>query len=358
MIRSWIKTEAARVLCRTGIDQLVGSMSGARRTPLVIGYHRVVEDFRSSARTSIPALLVSQSMLERHLDWIGRRYRFVDLNELGILLESGRVIEEPVAAVTFDDGYQDFYDHALPTLEKKGVPAALFVVTGLVGSRGAQIHDKLYLLLARRRGSTPVTAGIPLPDIAGMTPYRATRTLIEAVPLAALRQAIRVMESEDPIPEHKFSHSVTWEMLDRIRRAGIVIGSHTQTHIVMTNETRECVLDELVGSRQELERRLGTAVHHFAYPSGIYNSASVSAVAAAGYRFGFTTCAHRNAEHPLLTVPRTLLWENSCLDSNRDFSESIMSCQVHRVFDFMAGCRQHHVTPTATLTQGYGNAAI
>jgi peptidoglycan/xylan/chitin deacetylase (PgdA/CDA1 family) len=324
------------------MDKVVGSISGARRTPLVVGYHRVVEDFDASARTSIPSMLVSRNMLEQHLDWIGQRYRFVGLDELGALLESGRALDEPIAAVTFDDGYQDFYDHALPVLHKKGIPAALFVVTGLVGTTRAQIHDKLYLLLSKRRVRAPLKIEIPMPDIAGMTPYPATRKLVEAASLAVLERVIRALEQEDSIPEHLFTHSLSWETLERIHRSGIVVGSHTKTHVVMTNETSACVLEETAGSRQELERRLGTVVRHFAYPSGIYDSASVEAVAAAGYRFGYTSCAHRSAEHPLLTVPRTILWENSCLDSHRSFSDSLMSCQVHRAFDLVAGCRQQH----------------
>jgi peptidoglycan/xylan/chitin deacetylase (PgdA/CDA1 family) len=342
MNRTWIKASAARVLCQTGMDKVVGSLSGARRTPLVVGYHRVVEDFDASAQTSIPSMLISRGMLEQHLDWIGKRYRFVGLDELGVLLESGRALDEPIAAVTFDDGYQDFYDHALPVLHKKGVPAALFVVTGLVGTTRAQIHDKLYLLLSKRRGNAPLRVEMPVPDIAGMTPYPATRKLVEAASLDVLEQVIRALEQEDSIPEHLFTHSLSWETLDRIHHSGIVVGSHTKTHVVMTNETNACVLDETAGSRQELERRLGTVVRHFAYPSGIYDSASVGAVATAGYRFGYTSCAHRSAEHPMLTVPRTILWENSCLDSRRTFSESLMSCQVHRAFDLLAGCRQEH----------------
>jgi peptidoglycan/xylan/chitin deacetylase (PgdA/CDA1 family) len=321
MIRTRIKTAAASVLCRTGLDRVMG----AGRTPLIVGYHRVVEDFASSAQTSIPSLLVSRGMLERHLDWIGRRYRFVDLDELGALLESGRPVghmDKPVAAITFDDGYRDFHDLALPVLQKKGVPAALFVCTDLVGTAQAQIHDKLYLLLGRR--------------------YEAMRALLETLPFSGLQETIRTLESEDSVPESAFSPSVTWEELDRIRRAGIVVGSHTRTHIVMTNETRERVIDEAAESRRELERRLGMVVRHFAYPSGVYNTASVSAVAAAGYRFGYTTCTHRSARHPLLTVPRTLWWEGSGLDSNRTLSESIMSCQVNGVFDRVAACRQDH----------------
>ena len=318
MIRQLVKGGAARVLYRTGMDRVVGSLSGVSHTPLVVGYHRVVEDFEFSAKTSIPSLLVSRNMLETHLDWIGRRYRFVDLDELGVLLESGRPIEEPVAAITFDDGYQDFYDHGLPVLQNKGVPSALFVVTGLVGTAGAQIHDRLYFLLSLRARRAPLNIdGTPLPNIAGMTTYQATRALLEAVPMAGLQQVIRALESEESIPAQAVSPSVSWQTLDRIRRAGVAIGSHTKSHIVMTNETRECVIDEVKGSRRELEERLGGTIRHFAYPSGIFDSNSVGAVAAAGYRFGYTTCTHRSSEHPLLTIPRTLLWEDSCLDSNR-----------------------------------------
>jgi len=336
MIRSWIKTGAARVMSRTGLDKLAGSLSGAKKGPLVIGYHRVVEDFASSAKTSIPSMLVSRRMLEQHLDWIGRRFRFISLDELGARLEARDGRDDPVAAITFDDGYRDFYDHALPVLKRKGIPAAVFVVTDLVGARRVQVHDKLYFLLARRfrpNGGAP-------------TPYRATRTLLETLPQAEIEKVIQTLESEAPISEDTFRpfYSLTWEMLDEIRRAGMTIGSHTRTHVLMANESKQRVMEEAAGSRQEIEARLGTGVQHFAYPSGSFNTAAVAAVAAAGYRFGYTTCTHHDAGFPLLTAPRTLLWENSCCDSQGRFSGSILSCQIHRAFDLVSGCRQRHAT--------------
>ncbi len=329
MMRSWIKTGAARVMSRTGLDKFVGSLSGAREVPLVIGYHRVVEDFASSARTSIPSMLISRRMLEQHLDWIGRRFRFISLDELGARLEGRDGRSDPVAAITFDDGYRDFYDHALPVLKRKGVPGAMFVVTDLVGTRRVQVHDKLYLLLAKWPKA-----------------FQATRVLLETLPQAEIEKVIQRLESEVSISEDTFQpfYSLTWEMLDEIRRAGITIGSHTRTHVLITNESGERVKEELAGSRAEIEARLGTGVQHFAYPSGLFNTAAVEAVAAAGYRFAYTTCTHRNAGLPLLTVPRTLLWENSCRDSQGLFSGPILSCQVHRAFDLVSGCRQRHAS--------------
>ncbi len=76
-------------------------------------------------------MLTSTKMFEQHLDWIGRHFRFVDLDEIGSAVRNGVPFEEPVAAVTFDDGYQDIYEHAVPILKRKGIPAAAFVVTDL-----------------------------------------------------------------------------------------------------------------------------------------------------------------------------------------------------------------------------------
>jgi peptidoglycan/xylan/chitin deacetylase (PgdA/CDA1 family) len=350
MIRNWIKTRAAGALCKMRMDEVIGSWMGARAIPLVIGYHRVVEDFAPHAETSIPSMLVSRRMLEQHLDCIGRRYRFVDLNELGARLESGSGGSDPIAAVTFDDGYGDFYDHALPVLQKKGIPAAVFVVSGLVGTKRLQAHDRIYLLLARRfrrrmmQGVVSTTVTFPVPGIDAMTPYRATRTLLEALPSAALEQLIQALEAEDPIDEDACQplQALTWERLDAIHRAGIRIGSHTRSHVLMTKESRARVQDELTGSREELEQRLGTSILHIAYPSGLWDTSAVHAAASAGYRFGFAGCMHRDSRHPLLTIPRVMLWQNACLDSHQAFSEPLLRCQVHRAFDVVTRCRQRH----------------
>lgn len=341
MIRTSIKSGAARILSGTGLDRMVGALSGVDSSPLVIGYHRVVEDFARSAKNSIPSMLMSRRMLEQHLEWIGKRYRFVDLNELGAMLEAGP-IEEPVAAITFDDGYSDFYEQALPVLQSRGIPSALFVVTDLVGTTDGQIHDKLFYLFTHRQSRAPLSIGMPLPDLTGLSPYDATRALLEKVSFDGLQRAVRALQTEVEIPAGALSPAVTWDVLKRIQRAGVVIGSHTRSHVVMPNETVGRVFEETRESRRTLESKLGIGIVHFAYPSGIFNETSLEAASAAGYKFGYTSCTHRSAKHPLLTVPRTVLWEDSCVDGDRVFSDSLMSCQVNRAFGFVAGCRQQH----------------
>lgn len=359
MLRRRIKAGIAAALYGTGADRAIGRLVATRNIPLVICYHRVVEDVTASARSSDAPMLISRRMLERHLDWVGLRFRFVSLEELGSRLESQGTFDQPVAAVTFDDGYSDVYTYAFPLLKRKGIPAAVFVVTDLVGTPNLHTHDKLYLLLAGgfSKWHSPARplidllcgAGITLPDIQKTSqwvtsPSMAMRWLLRALPQTAIRRVIEALEAEVHVDEGaaRDIRPLSWEMVSEMHRAGMTIGSHTRSHALLTKESLETVVDETAGSRALLERKLGEAIRHFAYPDGRFSSAIAAAVAVAGYRFAYTTCQHRDAVHPLLTLPRKALWENSCLDALGHFSSAIMSCQVNGLFNFVAGCRQDH----------------
>jgi peptidoglycan/xylan/chitin deacetylase (PgdA/CDA1 family) len=356
--RSVVKTALAMALSWSRADALIGSLADTGGSSVVIGYHRIVEDFRSAARFSIPAMLTSSRMLEAQLDWIGRRYRFVSLDELGRELDRGGAPGRPLAAVTFDDGYRDVHDVAMPVLARKGIPAAVFVVTDLVGTGEAQVHDRLYMLLCRAIGRWPdpgtalrellldLDLALPALDLDRLAadPRLAVATLLRSLSRCEVdRFAVAI---EDAVGTDSSTATgiepLSWEMLADMVRAGVIVGSHTRSHAWLTRESPIDVLDEARGSREEIERRLGITVEHFAYPDGRFDAATVTAVAAAGYRFAYTTCTHRDPRHPLLTLPRRMLWENSCVDAVNRFSPAIMSCQVHGVWSLMSSCGQNH----------------
>jgi peptidoglycan/xylan/chitin deacetylase (PgdA/CDA1 family) len=361
-MRGLIKAGIAGALHRTGADHWIGTLTRHKNLPLVVCYHRVVEDFASSAASSIPATLISLKTLEHHLDWIGRRYHFISLDEMESYPESGERFKKPVAAVTFDDGYREVYDHAFPLLKRKGIPAAVFVVTDLIGTSRIPVYDRLYLLLvlafstwrsaSREFAGLCFRLGLHLPEIEkinhGITnPWEVMRALLEGLPPTEIHRVAEALEAEVGTDEEalKGCLPLNWEMLSEMHRTGITIGSHTKTHVWLTRESPERMTEEIAGSRQELERRLGVAIQHFAYPDGRFNPAVVDAVAASGYRFGYTTCPHRDHRHPSLTLPRLVLWENFCLDSFGRFSPAILSCHVNGIFRFSTGCRRSHRGP-------------
>ena len=349
MVRRVLKSGLAGGLRWSGASLLRRTVSGRSGSPWVVGYHRVVEDFTRSARTSIPAMLISRAMLERHLDWIGRRFDFVSLDEIAASHEGGRRFRRPAAAVTFDDGYHDVYEMAFPLLKAKGIPAAIFVVTDLIGTAQIPLFDRLHLALLRAREGGPSpparlariipalgleVARLRHPSAGAEDPLRLTRLLLEALAREDLERAVGALEGE--------RRPLSWDMLRDMRRSGITIGSHTRGHALLTLENEERVLEETVGSRRVLEERLGAPALHFAYPNGWFDARTIATVRRAGYRSASTSCRHRDPAHPLLTLPRTILWENSSLGMFGRFSPAVLGCQADGTFDRPGSCPQIH----------------
>lgn len=362
-LRGFAKTGFAAGLDWSRLGSLVASWRGLKGMPLVVGYHRVVQDFNCSKSLSISPMLTSAHTFEQHLDWIGRHYRFVSLDELALTLENKQTQGKPVAAVTFDDGYQDVYQNAFPILKRKGIPSAVFVVTNLIGTDGLQVHDELHLLLSAMLEQPCVSPEHRWRDLVERLelnieaserlarrlidagdPFAATRAILETVNQAAIAHLLIVLRGRVSLQEHQLRdfRMLDWDMLAAMLAGGVTIGSHTKSHALLANESPEILRDEIEGSRRELEQRLGVPIRHFAFPDGQFNASAIQAVADAGYRTAYTICAHRDRLHPLLTISRRMLWENACMNGFGRFSPAILSCQANGIFDPADACRTQH----------------
>lgn len=357
--RTHVKNALASTISRTHELGLAEALARGPERPLILGYHRVVEDFASTAQREMPSMLTSTEMFERHLDLVGQHFRFATLDEIGQRLLSGEPFTEPTAAVTFDDGYRDNYEHAFPILMRKGIPAAVFVVTDLVGQPFWQIHDKLFHLIRKafaawddpRRELSALLKMLDLPAShllrarsATSSPMTTVSALLPELSVSNVRRVMAALEATTGNGFHGLGLSLTWPMIQEMHRAGIIIGSHTRRHVSLPAESRETMVAELEGSKRIIEEQLGTPVVHFAYPGGQFTPRDVEALKRTGYRFGYTACPHRDERHPTLTIERLLLWEGSSVDGDGHFSPAILRCQVHDLWPPARTCaRAHHV---------------
>jgi peptidoglycan/xylan/chitin deacetylase (PgdA/CDA1 family) len=353
-----MKVALASTIARACQLPVLSALARTQRRPLILGYHQVVEDFQTAARTELPSMLISVSMFERHLEWLGRRFRFVTLDDIGERAVRGVPFDDPVVAITFDDGYRDVYEHAYPTLKRKGIPAAVFVVTDLVGQDLWQIHDRLYHLLARafarwadpRREILGMLADLDIPSgdvfstrATTMNPLRTVAALLPSISQSDVNRVMMRLEATVGNGVCQIPRTVTWPMIADMRRAGFTIGSHTKTHVSLPMETQKTAIEELTGSKQALERHLGEPVVHFAYPGGQFTPRIVDTVVAAGYQFGYTACPHGDPRHPAVTMERLLLWEGSSIDAVGRFSPAVLNCQVHDLWPPARWCERTHL---------------
>jgi peptidoglycan/xylan/chitin deacetylase (PgdA/CDA1 family) len=354
--RRAVKRVLATALSKAGVCAVLGTLARGF-APLILGYHRVVEDFWGKSQDSIPGMLVSRRMLEQHLDHIGRTHRFVSLDELAAKLSTGGELPSHLAALTFDDGYRDVYEQAVPLLLRKGIPATVFVVSDLIGAKQLQIHDRLFRLLGRA-GSRRERLAIVLArrmDLASVAPRQRTVVHEAAGPLSltrALLQTLSFDELEALVgdleaelgtaagPDDSDLWPMDWLMLADLRKKGFVVGSHGCRHALLANESPDVMKREAEESRRRLGDGLGEPIAHFAYPDGNFNGAAVQAIDAAGYQFAYTACSHLSRERPLLTIPRRIFWERSSVDASGQFAPAILDCQIQGWFAGARDCRR------------------
>jgi peptidoglycan/xylan/chitin deacetylase (PgdA/CDA1 family) len=327
ILRSLAKTCVASAYTWSGATRWLNP-TDSTVTPFIAGYHRVVRNFDDAAHRTIPSMLISTRTFEKHLDWMGRQFDFVSLDDIGLHLENGRRFSRPAAAITFDDGYADVFHNAFPILKRKGIPAAVFVVTDLIGTRQAQIYDRLYAHLLQ---SSPA-------------PFSAMTALLTTTPQQELLKQIPALDSPGLIPREQVEEllPLSWEMIEEMQRSDITFGSHTNSHVLLTSEPLQEARRQLTDSKKILETRLKRPVEHFAYPDGRFNKTILEAVKTAGYRFGYTICQTRDVGFPLLTISRKVLWEKACTDLLGRFSPSVMRCQTDGIFDRNGACEHVH----------------
>lgn len=263
-----------------------------RNKALVVMYHRISENEDTPA-TSARAFAEQISYLTAH-------YRLMPLSDLADSLASGRKLPPGAAAITIDDGYRDTYEVALPILRRYDAPAAVFVVTDFVDEKAWLWTDKLRYLILRteaERFETVIKGRSLLLNFSG----RASRleaagcinTVLKTLPDEEKNEAIdRIALSLGlqipPKPPSEFS-SLTWEQLREMVSAGIEIGSHTVTHPILTNISREQLQRELRESRARIASMLNREVTLFCYPNGNANASVRREVKREGYKCALTT---------------------------------------------------------------------
>ena len=278
-----------------------------RRGPslLVLTYHRVLPEGHPARETEQPGMLVSPELLAMHFEVLQRHFAPVHLDEWLRAAKNGAPPAGRSLAITFDDGWRDNYDYAFPILKKAEVPATIFLVTDLVGTHYRFWPNRLaHRLKAWRPGfgqrldeptrSRMLELGIPL-DVAGAD---ATAEWIDTIISrckvaddAAMHALLDALETAVPEITTGAAHSAAeeddqrdlldWDEIRAMSNTGLVrFGSHTRRHTRLREDVdSDVVEDEVTGSRQVLEERLGQPVSLFCYPNGDYSPRAYAAVA-------------------------------------------------------------------------------
>ncbi len=161
-----------------------------------------------------PALTVLPEQFERQMRWLASRgYVVIRPSQWIAWCREGKALPDKPVLVTFDDGYADIAEYALPVLRYYGFTAGVYLVTGEIGGINSWDVEK---------GSGP-------------------------------HQLLKI------------------EQIRKWADEGIEFGTHGRSHADLTMVGNQQLYDEVAGSARDLERVLGRRVSSFAYPYGRHN---------------------------------------------------------------------------------------
>lgn len=258
----------------------------------ILIYHRVLPQ-PDPLQPSLP----DTHRFTRQMALLKRFFNVLPLSEAIPRLQQQR-LPPRAAAITFDDGYADNVEHAVPILKRLGLSAAFFIASGYLD--GGQMWNDDVIANARS---------------AGLTPQALDRLLSQ---LKYLPFEERLRAAQTLAPPRNQNLMMTTEQVRQLHAAGMEIGAHTHRHPILSTVPDDVALAEIAEGKATLEAIIQAPVRMFAYPNGKpgidYHSRHVDMVRQLGFEAAFSTVpgvAYEGSD--LLQLPRFTPWETDRL---------------------------------------------
>jgi peptidoglycan/xylan/chitin deacetylase (PgdA/CDA1 family) len=281
-----------------------------RRKAIVLMYHRVLTEEQRARTASQQGLVVDRETFARQIAFLKRFFRVLTLDEFADHLATRTPFDGPCCLITFDDGWIDNFQNALPVLAEHNVPAVVFLPVNFVGRGRLFTREALTHLLVRtvqvcreeperRKSFRALLAPLGLDRVLDVT---------DPDPLPAVRRALGVhryasgpefqgmvaavsaelgLDGDDSLSD--LDTFVDWSQVHAMAQRGVSFGGHGADHVVLTHVDAKVARCEVETSKRTLDARLRRPVRAFAYPNGAWNAEIADAVKASGYQLAFTT---------------------------------------------------------------------
>ena len=189
--------------------------------------------------------------------------------------------DRPFVALTFDDGYRDLIEHALPILERHQAPFTAYVTTGFADRTARLWWLELEEAIRASDCIDLQIAGEPLHLAAGSdeekaAAFHALYWLLRSGPEDQLLEAIATQARRAGIVSAALTERLCldWDAIRALARHPLcTIGAHTLTHPMLAKHPDDVARAEMDDSRRRIEEEIGLPVRHFAYPVGDPTSA-------------------------------------------------------------------------------------
>lgn len=286
--------------------------AGARLSILI--YHRVLPQPDPLRKWEIDA-----ATFDAHMRALAQHFTPLPLFEAVERLKSHN-LPARAACVTFDDGYADNIEVALPILQRHGISATFFIATGYLDG-GRMWNDTITDAV----GGTPQSQ-LDLSSL-GLGSFPLTSIQERQTAILALLNRLKHLPSAERAGKTLQIGSLSGAILpdnlmmctEQVRglhQAGMEIGGHTVSHPILLNLPDKAAHKEIADGKARLEDIIGVPLRLFAYPNGKpgkdYAPAHVAIVKQLGFSAAVsTTWGAASSASDAYQLPRFTPWDKS-----------------------------------------------
>jgi peptidoglycan/xylan/chitin deacetylase (PgdA/CDA1 family) len=269
---------------RARVFEVVRDSRWRQQRLLILAYHGVsLEDEHQWN----PGLYMSPEKFESRLDVLQRGgYSVLPLGEALAALDESRLPPRSVA-LTFDDGYYDFYVKVFPSLHARGLPATVYLTTYYSEYNRPIFRLVCSYMLWKARHSGPVNVRSLTGDDRSLPLATADEreSVVKAVARAAEREHLSARQKDDVAAQlaaligvdygelraKRILHLMNADEVAELATKSVDFQLHTHRH--SNPRDAESLRREIRDNRERIERLTSQPALHFCYPSGRYDDA-------------------------------------------------------------------------------------
>lgn len=264
------------------------------------GYHPFLQ---SGDLSSIDA-----DLLKDQITWLlDSGYSFVTIDELCDTIINKEEMSSKIIAITFDDGFKVTIQNTVALFEALGVKATFFVTTDWIDSPTLLWQQKYYWYLAKYGGDSFFSKikRIDAENFTGLSPTQCHDKFMHDVSPEQkenlLKQCNGAIPGEEELAASIYPSSEDIRALDA---SGMQVGSHSCGHYYMSTLADQPYLQQMLASKEKLERLLKKPVRAFSYPFNSYRE-DEALIKKAGYATVCTVDRKKvNGASSLTKLPR------------------------------------------------------
>lgn len=262
---------------------------------------------------------VDAQRFDAHLAWLTGLFNVLPLDEAVDRLRNG-TLPPRAACITFDDGYADNAEVALPILKRHNATATFFISTGFLD--GGRMWNDTIIESVRH-----ATGGVLDLNSLGLARYDITDPSARRRAIGGILGSIKYLPHEERLERVAAVERIVGQALpnnlmmrsEQVRLladSGMTIGAHTVSHPILARLPATEARQEIAMSRDALEAIAGRPITLFAYPNGKptedYLLEHVAMVRELGFSAAVATAwGAASVEDDLFQLPRFLPWDQT-----------------------------------------------